>query len=760
MAVLVMFGLMAKGVSQLRSDLASLQSQRLWSRSSLRLLARTVYIYRIKGVSLRMRSMERTRGCYGNGGSLSLSEKLKRNGEASRSGSAMTVHFKCQSEYQKSYRSRSVSPQRCAPWAGLRSDQMGISREPGFQRRRRLSPGGPAQSRSVLLPSADPPHSEPRPLRTLPPAASRSHAAHRKEASLDPKPGSPEELACPSNLAPPARPQPSAEPGPPAEPQPSAEPGPPAEPQPSADPGPPAEPQPSADPGPPVELRTTGTSVKARPSKPYSQPRPSSPMTAAPDGQKPSANEVQQALQWKAGLRSGGQRSGVQRTEYHRQFSWKKPLSSASPLLRAEQMRHTSSRSIPPFKQNPISMETEYQRNFQGLAPPTRLRLRKHLEHERVPLFHIHASSKKRREESEKMPRPEQVAPQRGNTTAPPAQAQQRNRMLTEYQSSFRSPLCRIPEGGGATDVDAPQVSELRKRALTYRRRAWGTNFSRDHLSQLLSEYNALWEPSDTSSTTDPPTPRLTIDPSQDSDSLGSPAVEPLDLASNSSKRSSVVACGEIRPPVKNPPINGRASPPDRILSWGEAADDENSDEEEGRLPTPRLKVNPAQRTHHDITTPVTGGTILVGKLEGCDDTSPRTQRCDTAVCRATGEESLMAVSKEAWPDNTSPHSSRPSPNRQRASSPASKPTRTKQTSSVAPAPHHCIRGHMRHPDFQHNGDLGLKFRVPPCSRGGLDPDEDDRLSVMSWRSAASCSAASAILERAQKRRESFWGKS
>lgn len=35
----------------------------------------------------------------------------------------------------------------------------------------------------------------------------------------------------------------------------------------------------------------------------------------------------------------------------------------------------------------------------------------------------------------------------------------------------------------------------------------------------------------------------------------------------------------------------------------------------------------------------------------------------------------------------------------------------------------------------------------------------DDRLSVMSWRSAASCSAASVVLERAQKRREHFWGK-
>lgn len=47
------------------------------------------------------------------------------------------------------------------------------------------------------------------------------------------------------------------------------------------------------------------------------------------------------------------------------------------------------------------------------------------------------------------------------------------------------------------------QVKELREQALSYRRRAWGTNFSRDHLSQLLSEHNALWEPTETPTTFD-----------------------------------------------------------------------------------------------------------------------------------------------------------------------------------------------------------------------------------------------------------------
>ncbi|CAF95607.1 unnamed protein product [Tetraodon nigroviridis] len=73
--------------------------------------------------------------------------------------------------------------------------------------------------------------------------------------------------------------------------------------------------------------------------------------------------------------------------------------------------------------------------------------------------------------------------------------------------------------------------------------------------------------------------------------------------------------------------------------------------------------------------------------------------------------------------------------------------------------PPHCIQGSLRKPDFQHNGELGLRFRDPPCPGGGCGSDPGDRLSVMSWRSAASCSEASAVLERARRRRDHFWGR-
>ncbi|XP_047430660.1 nuclear protein MDM1 isoform X2 [Mugil cephalus] len=615
----------------------------------------------------------------------------------------MTVRFKCQSEYQKSYgvpRSRSVSPQRYAALSGLRARQTGVSREPGLQRRKRFGSAGPVRSSSPLRPP-DLQQTQ-TPQRKAPSSDSRSRSVHRKESSPVQKP-----------------------PEPPAKPASPPEPATPAGPRPAADPEPPERPEPGPAPEP--------GAVKPRPPLPDGQSQPG----PAPEGQRqPTANKVDG--------RTRGQRS-----EYHRQFSWKKPPAPAvnSPLLTAEQVLYSSSRSVPPFKKNPVSMETEYRRSFQGLAPPTGPRLRKHLEHQSV--FHAHPASRRRRAESHKKPRPKKEVPQREDArsqsspmaTPPPPQPQvQRggSRMLTEYQSSFRSPLHRIPEGGGATDDNAAhQARELRQRAWGYRRRAWGTNFSRDHLSQLLSDHNALWEPSDaTDSTADPPTPRLTLDPSPEPDAA-SCVEEALDLASNSSKRSSV----GTRP--KNNKTQTNPDPEERRTAWGEEEEEEeDTDEEEGRLPTPRLKTRPVQRTHLDLTTPAAGGAILVGKLRSADDVSPSKQRSGSGVSTATRVEEDSA------------------------SRPPSKPIRRKQTtpSPEAPPPlvtpaQHGIQGTMRHADFQHNGELGLRFRELQCSGGGCGSDDDDRLSVMSWCSAASCSAASAVLERAQKRRENFWGK-
>ncbi|XP_072233378.1 nuclear protein MDM1 isoform X2 [Leuresthes tenuis] len=643
----------------------------------------------------------------------------------------MTVRFK--SEYQKSYggvsRSRSVSPQRRAPLAGLRSDHMGISREPGLQHRRRPGPLGAARSCSSLLCPPDvqqqsvaDPGVQAR--RKAPSAASRSRSAHRNEPPLDPK--------RPANYGSPLAPET------------------------------PAGPRPAADPGSSVRPVADGKSVRPRPSQPDSQPQPST-----PDDQ-PSAVKVDNVL------RPGGHKSGGHRSEYHKQFGWKKPVTAASPLLTAMRVMYSSNKSVPPFKTNPCSMETEYRRSFQGLIPPTGPRLQKHLEQQRVPLFHTQTTNRKRREESQKQPRPPLDTPLREDDGS-----------LSPLKGAAAA--ARVQRGLRNLDADAAngtlQVKELRQKALMYRHRAWGTNFSRVHLGQLLSDHNTLWEPTDTTdSHTGPSTPRLTSDLSAEQNSRCTSCVEALDLASNSSKRSSVAGSGETSHTHKKTQRKTEtkaqkpAGPPaEKSTAWGEAEEEEeeeedSADEEEGRLPTPRLKTKPVQRTHHDLTTPATGGAILVGNLRSGEDSSPnKPQTCGSAVSTATGSESppvnMPTKPKEAWSENI--HiSTNPSPDHKPISSPPSKPIRTKHTSPspaapppLVPAPLHGIQGTLRHPDFQHNGELGLRFREPPCSGGGCGSDEDDRLSVMSWRSAASCSAASAVLERAQKRRENFWGK-
>ncbi|XP_034019657.1 nuclear protein MDM1 [Thalassophryne amazonica] len=600
---------------------------------------------------------------------------------------------------------------------------MGMSREPGVQKQTKLCPVGPSQS-CISLPGPINPHN-PHTRRTAPPAGSRSHSAHKKGSSHDQEP--------------------------------------------SAQPVSPAEPHKSGKPGPAADTsRLAGKcGFKSRPSKHDSQQCNSS-LRAAGDGQQSTANEP--ALRWKAGLKSGGQRSSHRLSEYHRQFSWKKPM-AASPLLTAEQVLYPSQSAVPSFKKNPVPVQTEYQCSYQGLIPPTKPHLQKHLDHQRVPPLHTHTVNKKRAEGSQKEQDVPTPTTQKATPPLPPQRAHRRPRMTTEYKSNFHWPLYRIQEAGGAAQGDTSQVSginaqsrtwlnevqELRQKALWYRQRAWGTNFSRDHLSQLLSEHNALWEPTDTTdSATEPRNQHLTFDlchnNSPDPDSRSASCVEALDLASRStdSSRRTSSAASEPRADAQmsqSPPPGGR-------LAWGEDGD---RNIVEGRLPTPTLKARPVQRTHHDRTTPATGGAILVGKLQSTEEPPPsQQQKYETAVSTAAER---PVTKKEAWPESDPTHVISPSPTNKEDAHHLPKPImlRQKPASPVAPPPLHCIQGTLRHPEFQHNGDLGLRFREFRCYGGACGSDEGDRLSEMSWRSAASCSMASAVLKRTQKRRKDFW---
>lgn len=205
---------------------------------------------------------------------------------------------------------------------------------------------------------------------------------------------------------------------------------------------------------------------------------------------------------------------------------------------------------------------------------------------------------------------------------------------------------------------------------------------------------------------------------------------------------------------------------------------------EEGRLPTPKLKtMRTVQRTHHDRTTPTIGGAVLVSPLK--TKNSSRTARKSEAplgkvhspfkhlshrspprahskaqngsLPRSSPTAGLATVDPLPLRDDTWARDT-PEPNLVRTPQ-----RRTLSATLVATSSPHAnrIQGTLRNPEFQHNGNLGLhrpdQF-VFLSSDSGVS-DNDDRMSQISSRSAASCSMASEVLDRAQRRKEAFWGK-
>ncbi|XP_070997270.1 nuclear protein MDM1-like isoform X2 [Oncorhynchus clarkii lewisi] len=650
----------------------------------------------------------------------------------------MPLHFKGISEYKKKFkdrvatRSRSASPQRRMRLAGLRSDQMGISREPQFLSKRKVPSSHTPQVSSSF--QWNPTTTEP---------------SQRQDET--PRPGTSPLAPTPERVHTPLAPR-----GPP----------------------PPGDPQ-------------------RGPTTLQGQTHTRSPL-ATVERQDQAFNGVDYVLRRKAGLKSSGQRTGLLNSEYRKQFPWKTPVAGhASPLLAAEQMLYTSHRSIPPFKSNPVVvLESEYSRNFKASPPPRGPRLRSDVD--QVPPFQRENVSpekaskreererkreerKKKREEGERkssiveenipVPQPrEQLADQEVKSQSPQKAHLPHRKVKSEYNANFRSPLNYMYKDGawvkastvGEEGRDSQhshvwyhEVRELRKKAEAYRQRAWGTHFSRLHLNQILSDQNQLWDASTPSSSN-----LSSGTGSGDGEEDRSPTPQALDLARLRvlDHRSSSVA-GSHR------------------------------SREGGRMPTPTLqRIATVQRTHHDLTTPATGGAILVSppKMEAngwakrseppLGKSRPPFKRLSLASPRRAARQNEernqpqsspaagvttvdpLPLREDSWSGETSPENHPDPPPEAKASR---KRTTSGQPDAAVPAPVNRIQGTLRDPEFQHNGNLGLRTsELLLCPGGGCGTDdEDDRMSQISSRSAASCSMASQVLDRAQRRKDHFWGK-
>ncbi|XP_046729899.1 nuclear protein MDM1 isoform X2 [Silurus meridionalis] len=566
--------------------------------------------------------------------------------------------------------------------------------------------------------------------------------------------------------------------------------------------------------------------------------------------QKQPADGVNHVLKKKAGLKSERQRNVRQSSEYQRQYQWRTPAAD-SPLLTAQEMVYSSNRSIPPFKSNPVVMESEYKRCFKGSPPPRGPRLRRDIELNEISPLKMDITpekSKKKKQRHQRLSRKSSPKERTPHTEPQPLeqepetpQAQKSvspkvvRKAKTEYSSNFRSPFQYCYRDGAwvKSKTVGEEVQELRQKAEAYRKRAWGTHFSRQHLSQILSEQNCLWEVSSGSS------PSSLTD--EDTHSNNSPIIEALDLASvkescsptgsmslTASRRNS---CNETELPCSptflghrrkawdeevNPCERGvaditqqRKQQPEQTEEGNISRHSENNKEEdnlaerklshaeesgsssdEGRLPTPKLKTMRAlQRTHHDLTTPATGGAILVSpqkskhtktcrrteaplgkahspyRLLSCASNPERNIKTEGVSSSRSPPAAGMAtvdplpLREDTWTEDPP----KPSPDPKLTRKTPHKKASTAWIIDCTPSHANRIQGTLRNPEFQHNGNLGVHWperAVSPSNDCLSDNDLDDRMSQISFQSAASCSLASQVLDRAQKRKEDFWGKS
>nr|XP_025039675.1 nuclear protein MDM1 isoform X1 [Pelodiscus sinensis] len=584
-------------------------------------------------------------------------------------------------------------------------------------------------------------------------------------------------------------------------------------------------------------------------------------------------NGFHRVLQKKSGMNISPSNNFPRNSEYQRQFVWKTPPKN-SPLLAADQVIHNTSKSIPQFKSLAITPETEYEKSFKVSPPAKEPKLRSDLEEREFPVCApVNMSPEKKNERKEIFLKPEGDSANQGKSETEQKQPEQKNKqhiaqkplslhtslgkVNTEYRSKFLSPAQYLYKDGAWSRIrkNIPnqdsqnilnymwymEVKELREKAEAYRQRVQGTHFSRDHLNQILSDNNRLWEVSSNSS----------------SEETISNTIRALDLAGVSEKQMSVSQNllqqpdSTEQPQQKNTEKLGMSDAPTvpvkRRLAWGEQdraeqvenqtlgleEDEEKENKQEsteaqkleenaedltldnkikgenalllnpsadsssvssgkgGRLPTPKLKtLGGAQRTHHDLTTPAVGGAVLVSpskmkssspqqrkkkSLETHYSTSKEASRerkprrfegeAEAVSLRdspAAGLKTLdpLPLRKNSWPTINASDERASQTSAHSTIAPVQKSVRC----STSPCwnPSRRIQGTLKDPEFQHNGNISSPkkshFQLPLQEINYTD--EDDRLSQISARSAASSSLASQILERAQKRKENFWGKS
>ncbi|XP_035675519.1 nuclear protein MDM1-like isoform X3 [Branchiostoma floridae] len=380
----------------------------------------------------------------------------------------------------------------------------------------------------------------------------------------------------------------------------------------------------------------------------------------------------------------------------------------------------------------------------------------------------------------------------------------------SEYHSNYKSPTSFEYRGGTWRGADPPhlqprKVMELRKKADDYRRRSHGTHFSRDHLLQLMARQNDMWDQSESESTVsalslasdpvDKGHARRHQRPSEPPKRSAHPAEKPRprhrsvssspeeekrpvqrklawdeqgggDRASRNRDRRDVVGRRRVRvvedtdseselgsesvTSIGSIPSQGRGSHASASYSENTStATLIEGDDDDGRVATPELKQvhAPVRRHHYDRTTPAIGGALLV------KSPPPARKHTSPAKTQPAHRPKSAPAPKPSRPAGKTYHVA----DMYRSLSPtAGQPT---------PDPYP-LREDGYAPGSPMEQRYPARIRTQPVSASGqngrpMTPPhlDDDRMSLISERSASSLSIASSVLERAQKRRDQFWGK-
>ncbi|KAG2469388.1 CBPM Carboxypeptidase, partial [Polypterus senegalus] len=507
--------------------------------------------------------------------------------------------------------------------------------------------------------------------------------------------------------------------------------------------------------------------------RPYSAPPANKAKMDGGHSQKRDSKNLQsgvhRSLQKKAGLRSADLKNMGHATEYQRQYFWKM-LPEASPVLSAEQL--IAKRTESPFRVTPMIHETEYTRSFRGSAHSKGLRLRTDHENETEvhepenisPVKKSKLTEDRRKDymgakpsavvseteytksfkgsppvkglrlrkdieineemnshpESMKLPKstkkcehspkeddsplvPEKQILKVQNPQKPffPHRSRSR-RMKSEYNDNFRSPTdyCYSKGAWRKHTHHRGEVNELKERAYAYKRRALGTHFSRDHLNQIVSNKNAFWEVSTSNSEESVSDNIRALDLARPQDLKKHKRQTKLDDPSTGENHACIEKLS-IKDNEKK--VSGSVHPVRRKLAWDEVKDHSEMAEEEKKEDHAVEVENLEKEQNQDHV----------------EDNSEAAADIDVKVkeVKAEAEPSVRSISEDSASSSSNNHEE-----------------------GRLPTPRMKLFGGVR----RTHHDL-------------TTPSYDDRMSQLSARSAASSSLASLVLERAQKRKETFW---